>query len=162
MLYSGFLHWLCSQSFSLVSIVQDGPTMPAWSGDKYKRYGAAVGQIAYESKEKVTWGYSLQAILILALLVTLMSALIIGFGSRRFALKMPISGTCGAVISAMCHQPADEDGDEAVLKPLRWGVSSERVLSGFKIVETSFSSREIRPPTDDDSVQMSACQDDDF
>jgi hypothetical protein len=159
MLYSGFLHWLCSESFFLVSVVQEAPTMPGWSkntSNPYKMYDPAVGEITYASEEMVTWGYAPQAILILALLATLMLALTIGFGSRRSASEMPISGICSAVISAMCHQPADEDGDEAVLKPLRWGVSSERVLGGFSIVETSFSSREIRPPTEYDTVQMTA------
>jgi hypothetical protein len=133
MLFSGVLHWLCSQCFYLVSIVVETPTL-------------------HDTEENLSWGYSPQAILILALLILLMYAMLIGFGSRRFRSEMPTSGTCSAVISAMCHQPADEDGDKAVLKPVSWGVSSEVECDGLRVVETSFSSRVIRLPTDEDSI----------
>jgi hypothetical protein len=144
MLFSGILHWLCSQSLFLISIIEvllKGTT--------------AAGIVATtNAHENLTWGYSPQAILILALLAMLMYALLIGFGVQLFTSKMPITGSCSAVISAMCHQPVDEDGDEAVLKPLMWGVSSEEVQAGVCVVENSFSSREVRQPTADDMVTM--------
>jgi hypothetical protein len=142
MLFSGILHWLCSQSFFFVSIFKES----ASSEDNRN------STLAYNSKEILTLGYSPQAILILALLIMLMYAVLVSFGMRQFTTRMPVSGSCSAVISAMCHQPATEDGDEAVLKPLMWGVSLEEVQDGVDIVECSFSSREMRLPDDDDAV----------
>jgi hypothetical protein len=82
----------------------------------------------------------------------LMYAMLLCFGTRRFATRIPLSGSCSAVISAMCHQPATEVGDEGVLKPLMWGVSFEEVQDGVYVVECSFSSRETRQPDDYEAV----------
>jgi hypothetical protein len=142
MLFSGILHWLCSQSFFFVSIFKTSPISRA----------NANNTLTYDSKEILTLGYSPQAIFILAILITIMYIMLISFGLRRFATRMPVSGSCSAVISAMCHQPATEDGDEAVLKPLMWGVSLEEVQDGVDLVECSFSSREMRLPDDEDAV----------
>jgi len=104
--------------------------------------------IIYASKENLTCGYSPQVILILVQLVMLTYALLLDFGLRRFTSNMPVSGSCSAVISAMCHQPAIEDGNKAVLRPLMWRVSSEEMMFsqkaqvGVSIVKSSISSRE--------------------
>jgi hypothetical protein len=78
--------------------------------------------------------------------------MLIVFGMQRFITRMPLSGSCSAVISAMCHQPASKNGDEAVLKPLTWGVSHEEIQDGYTAVECSFTSREARQPYDHEAV----------
>ena len=132
-------HWLCSQSIFFASIFKES----AIPGCDQNNAGAA-----YNSEELHTLGYSPQAIFVLTLLVMLMCAMLFYFGTRRFATRIPLSGSCSAVISAMCHQPATEVGDEGVLKPLMWGVSFEEVQDGVYVVECSFSSRETRQPDD--------------
>jgi hypothetical protein len=146
MLLSGILHWLCSQSIFLVSILEQSPILDP----------ATNSTIIYETAENLTWGFSPQAMLILVLLIMLMYAALLGFSARSLASRMPVSGSCSAVISAMCHPPADEDGEEAVLKPLKWGVSTEEVHAGGSVVEYSFSSRTLRQHTEDDMVRMLA------
>jgi hypothetical protein len=144
MILSGFLHWLCSQSFSLVSILQQIPTPDP----------DLPGGITYRVNETLTWGYSPQAILILVILIMLAFFVLIGISCLRFPTYMPVAGSCSAVISAMCHPPPEEDGDEAVLKPLMWGVTTEVLESDVRAVEYSFSSMELKEQTDDDLVMM--------
>jgi hypothetical protein len=144
MFFSGILHWLCSQSFFLVSIFEQ--TLME-SDHSYFTYNDR-----YRAGEHLAWSYSPVAIFILAILISIMYALLVGFGSWRLKTGMPISGSCSVVISAMCHQPADEDGNEAVVKPVAWGVSFEEVQAGVDVVECSFSSREMRQPSAKDMV----------
>jgi hypothetical protein len=152
MLFSVILHWLCSQGFFLVSILEGySDVLPSDTGG-----------VVYKSKENITWGYSPQAILILGVLGSLMYALLIGASLRRLTSAMPVFGSCSVVISAMCHQPAEEDGNEAVLRPLMWGVSSEEEMlsqeaqGAVSVVKTSFSSKDMRQPVSGDLVIMLA------
>jgi hypothetical protein len=142
MLLAGIMHWLCSQSFFFVSIFEAS----AVSGENRNDTSAS------DSKEVLTLGYSPFAIIVLAVLVVVMYAVVITCGLRRLPTKMPLSGSCSAVLSAMCHQPASENGDEAVLRPLMWGVSSEHGQYGVGTVECSFSSRAARQPDFDDAI----------
>jgi hypothetical protein len=141
MFFSAILHWLCSQSFFFISIFRE-PVM----------LGNNRNSNSYDPDEFLTLGYSPQAILFLALLVILIYAMLLYLGMARFKTRMPLSGSCSAVISAMCHQHATEDGDEAVLKPLMWGVSCEGVRHGAHVVECSFTSRGTRQPEDYEAV----------
>jgi hypothetical protein len=146
MLFSGILHWLCSQSFFLVSIIEESQVLG----------GATNSTLVSQSSENLTWGYSPQAILILAILIMLMFIILIGFGLMHFKSNMPMSGSCSAVISAMCHLPPNEDGIGAALGPLMWGVTVEERHAGVDLVECSFSSSEVRQPVEEDMVRMVA------
>jgi hypothetical protein len=139
MLLSGILHWLCSQGFFLVSIL-DGPLVA--------------------HKETITLGFSPLAILIVGILGLLIYSLLLACSLLRLTSVMPLSGSCSAVISAMCHQPADDAGNEAVLRPLMWGVISDEDMWSYEkqevvgVVKTSFSSKKLRQPVDGDLVFM--------
>lgn len=153
MLISGILHWLCSQCFFLVSVLEGYPAV-------LLEDSLDTGGIIYKSRERISLGYSPQAILVLGILSSILYAVIIGCSLRRFTCAMPLFGGCSAIISSMCHQSSDEDGNEMVLKPVMWGVCSEEVMytrgaqRAINIVETSFSSRRIRQPVNNDVVIM--------
>ena len=98
---SGTLHWLVSQSLFLARVA---------AFDSNEEY-------TYDSLSTV--GYSCIAIITVIILGSIVVALGILNGFRKYRPGMPLVGSCSAAISAACHQPR-EDVDAATL-PLLWG-----------------------------------------
>jgi hypothetical protein len=121
MALSGTLHWLCSQSISLVAIQFDH-TAIGFDSKVSSGYKAGVPE------EYLTCGYSPAATLATTLLGIFMVAFVWVMARRIYKNGgMPIAGSCSASISACCHQPEtamgkEKEGDAAYL-PVRWGVT---------------------------------------
>lgn len=120
------MHWLVSQSFSLVrikTIALDG--------------ASTLNNAAGFSGLSIICFIALDGILILGM---------IGVGWRRFPSRMPIAGNCSVAISAACHPRQGEI--DAYREPVQWGaVRTERdVLGVGEIGHCSFSSKQIFQP----------------
>ena len=106
---SGTLHWLVSQSIFLVVLeayVDDG--------------------IPYVEGDLTTYGYSPVAILTTIIVGTLVLALGIANGCRRYEMNgIPLAGSCSAAISAACHPPLKDD--RASRKAVMWGACGSDV-----------------------------------
>ncbi|PMD63797.1 uncharacterized protein K444DRAFT_492116, partial [Hyaloscypha bicolor E] len=95
-----FLHWTLSQSVFAVPV------------EMYSSDGSFSGRFT-------TMGYSFWPIFTSIISGTVMIAILVGLGFRRYKGGMPLSATCSVIISAACHRP---DGDkEAHLFPVKWG-----------------------------------------
>ena len=126
---SGTLHWLTSQSLSLVSL---------------KAYDYT-GKTDPENNI-ITCGYSPIAILVTIVVGAAVMLLGIAMGYRRYKPGMPLVGSCSAAISAACHPPY-RDKDASVSK-LRWGVVKDQGLDGqdYAMGYCSFTSFEVEKP----------------
>lgn len=100
---SGTLHWLVSQSLFLSRV------------ESFANDGEEGGLLS-------TVGYSCIAIITVIILGTIVVALGILNGFRKYRPGMPLVGSCSAAISAACHRPR-EDIDAATL-PVLWGAVS--------------------------------------
>ncbi|KAG8531669.1 uncharacterized protein KY384_003301 [Bacidia gigantensis] len=103
MMYSGFQHWLVSQSFFLVIL---------------KAYDDA--GFSDPDHDITTCGYSPSAVLatIIFVFVGVVTGLVLS--CQKYKAGMPLVGSCSAAITAACHHPVN-DG-RASLKPVKWGV----------------------------------------
>jgi hypothetical protein len=132
---SGVLHWLCSQSIFLVSVLLDDTAIFPEDGDPLFL------------DEWARCGYSPRAILTVVLLGALMVCIVVGTGRRRFPTGMPVAGSCSAAMSALCHVPNSEDGEEASKMSVQWGViTAEDKQEPEGLKHCSFSSREVGIP----------------
>lgn len=128
MLLSAALHWLCSQSIYLVSIstVPNNPSIEPAS-------------------ELVTCGFSPPAILVTLSVGVIMMMVALLVGRKRYANIMPIAGSSSLAISAACHPPTHEDGQEAAFLPVQWGRIEVDDRNGNSTEKFSFSSLEVYP-----------------
>ena len=128
--FSAFLHWLCSQSIFLVSIaVNDAKN----DGDIVKFS---------------TCGYSPLAILGMTIMGIFMILVAFTVGNREFKSRAPAVGSCSASISAMCHVPKEESGEEAAYLPVKWGVTNFDCVTedGEPFGHCSISSQAVQEP----------------
>jgi hypothetical protein len=85
----GPLHWLVSQSFSLISVkVYDA------SGN----HTSPASPYYDESEDFITCAYSLVPIIIVVALALMLLLVVIGLGFRQFSTAMPVAGSCSAAI----------------------------------------------------------------
>ena len=125
---SGVLHWLVSQSLFLVRVAS------------YDSQGEE------DASEIInTMGYSCIAIITVIILGTIVIAVGILNGFRRYRPGMPLVGSCSAAISAACHPPG-EDVDAATL-PVLWGALSHPQEDGT-VGHCCFTSLETSPPVE--------------
>jgi hypothetical protein len=143
MVISSVLHWLCSQSIFVVSVIissiefGDSINNPPFHADNITQ------------TEFITCGYSPRAIFGVIIIGIFMVIGVILAGRRRYHGVIPVAGTCSAAISAMCHIPQSEESGDVVTQPLQWGVTGYDDDSGKDIVAVghcSFSSREVQRP----------------
>lgn len=126
LILSGILHWLVSQSLFLARV------------SNFDSNGVEDTTNAIS-----TVGYSNIAIITVIILGSVVVALGILNGFRRYKPGMPLAGSCSAAISAACHPPSD-DTDAAVL-PVLWGVvGTERGASG--VGHCCFTTFDAAPP----------------
>jgi hypothetical protein len=129
------MHWLCSTSIFLFTL----------EVDQLKDVVAGIGQ----TYQYLICAYSLQGMLYLIVMCFIMLTGLVILARRTLPCAIPISGSCSASISAMCHSTAGEDS-EAVLKPVKWGVTSKEEDSDKAdndfVGHCSFSSGSIEPP----------------
>lgn len=127
MVLSGTLHWLVSQSLFLARVA-------SFNSDGEEDEGYSVS----------TMGFSCIAIITVIILGSIVVALGILNGFRRYRPGMPLVGSCSAAISAACHPPRD-DIDAATL-PVLWGAVSgpEEGAAGH----CCFTSFDTSPPVE--------------
>ena len=123
---SGTLHWLVSQSLFLARAA-------AYSSDG----GEIIRTIS-------SVGYSCIAIITVIILGTIVVAIGILNGFRKYRPGMPLVGSCSAAISAACHRPSG-DIDAATL-PLLWGAVSGQDKGA--VGHCCFTSFEASPPVE--------------
>lgn len=121
MILSGLLHWLVSQSIFLAKV-----TVYNFDGSE-------------DTDEDISrCGYSNIAIIFTLIVGTVVVAIGILNGFRRFQSGIPLVGSCSAAISAACHAPAD-DVNASVL-PVMWG---EVEKGGEAVGHCCFSSQKV-------------------
>jgi hypothetical protein len=142
---SGILHWLCSQSLFLVSV-----SVNARARQEYFNEPTPVDPLDTMVFDFTSCGYSPRAIIVTIVVSALMLLAALGVGRKRFKTAMPISSTCSASISAMCHLPKSENREDAALHPVKWGVTSFDGISadGSRFGHCSFSTRAVQAPED--------------
>jgi hypothetical protein len=74
------------------------------------------------SRTILTVGFSVIALLMLAMLLGTLVLLAFALGWRRIPAGMPLTGSCTAAISATCHVASFEDGAETAARRVQWGV----------------------------------------
>ena len=126
---SSILHWLVSQSIFFARIVVLDPLN---------------NQIPNISK--ASCAYSPIAMIFVIIFGTVVLAVGIAIGFRRYKAGMPLVGSCSAAISPACHGPKEDVG--AARKPLMWGVVAQAdVEDGDKGAgRCSFTSFDVDPP----------------
>ncbi|KAJ5501985.1 hypothetical protein N7463_004859 [Penicillium fimorum] len=112
LIVSAILHWLVSQSFFFMQVIL------------FNRHGVFNADLP---DVLTTCGYSPVAIIFAIIVGGSLPIVAMALGLRRFRSHMPLAGQCSAAISAACH-PMTLAVDHAV-KPVQWGVVSDRVLS---------------------------------
>ncbi|MCJ1460695.1 hypothetical protein MMC28_011077, partial [Mycoblastus sanguinarius] len=119
---SALLSWLTAQVLFIVRVrVRSGYSVP--DGDSWI----------------LTCGYSPGAIVLTAIVGTVLALVIFVLGLKRYPNTMSLAGTNSAAIAAACHA-LPEDRDSA-LKPLQWGVVSQKDGVGH----CSFSAMVVAP-----------------
>ncbi|KAF2823774.1 hypothetical protein CC86DRAFT_327712 [Ophiobolus disseminans] len=110
MIISGFLHWIISQSFFLVSV-------------QLYAHSAAEGwkERLDNPATRVSIGYSLLPMVVGVVVGGCLLVGILAVGFTRFETAMPVVSSCSAAISAAC-QPLEEDDSEAATSAVQWGV----------------------------------------
>lgn len=122
---SALLHWLASQSLSVVSVElynmfgahdSSGCTHDTESFVPSERYlNSRCGH------DFVTMSYSPLGILLSLIVVVVLSVGLFVLGRTKLN-PMPVVGSCSAAVAASCHiSPSEQSAWE---KPLRWGVFS--------------------------------------
>ena len=107
LVFSGFIHWLISQSVFLVAV-------ESYRSGKYVA-------------EELTAGYSPLGIFSVMVLSIVMIWFLHGLGIRRYPARIPLARNCSLVISAACHPRRGGGGsasEEMHLHALQWGVTS--------------------------------------
>jgi hypothetical protein len=126
----GALHWVCSQSIFLVSVlvdtsVRDGQGQPP--------------------TEFALCGYSPPAILTLVVVGLIMVGFAWAMGRRKFHTGMPIAGSCSLAMSAFCHLHEWEDGVASAEMPVQWGAIAGE-MADLQWMHCSFSARAVQEP----------------
>lgn len=132
MLISGFLHWLVSQSFFLVSV-------------QLYSYDTATETWMMRPDDpasRVSIGYSLLPMIVGVVTGGSLLVGILAAGCTRFKTVMPVVSNCSVAISAAC-QPLEEDDSEAATSQVQWGVMG-RLPRSF--LHCGFSRRLVRQP----------------
>ena len=135
------LHWLTSQSIFLVSIFLDSSSIFVGSPST-----EVLGDLLLAPLELNLCGYSPRAILAVVIMGVVMVCIAVGAGLQRYRSGMPVAGSCSAAISALCHLPRSEDGDEAARMPVQWGVTGPDANSNGFFMHCAFSSGEVQEP----------------
>ncbi|KAH4938710.1 hypothetical protein HBI79_057550 [Parastagonospora nodorum] len=133
MFVSGFLHWIVSQSFFLVSV-------QTYSYDADDPVGWKL-QLDHPAT-RVSIGYSLFPMVVGVVFGGVLLVAIIAAGCARFKTGMPVVGSCSAAISAACQPLGEDDGDAAVAA-IQWGEMG-RCRNGIR--HCGFSREEVREP----------------
>lgn len=132
MFISGFLHWLVSQSFFLVSV-----QLYSFNTET-QRWQMRPDDPA----SRVSIGYSLMPMIVGVVTGGSLLLGILAAGCTRFKTVMPVVSSCSAAISAAC-QPLGEDDSEASNSQVQWGVMGHFSRG---ILHCGFSKRHVREP----------------
>lgn len=119
------LHWLISEAIFMVDVqVLDSNR----------------NRIADESFYGLAWGptATLCAVIEGGLLIVFLYA----YGFLRFPAGAPVLSSCSIAISAACH-PSTREHDEAIVRPLRYGVLDTDALGDAQPV--GFSTLDVKP-----------------
>lgn len=128
---SAILHWLCSQSLYTVAFEFIDSTS-----------AKDTSSIIYNS-----CAYSPIGFIVLVVIIVVMMTSILVSSKLRYDKLIPLCGTSSAVISAACHLAGDEDADEVVLQPLKWGQTSLIKDEDEQMIgHLAFSGKEIGKP----------------
>lgn len=123
--FSGFLHWLLSQSMFVVRI--EHVTRKGVLDSEESRSGIGISALSF-------------IILCVAFYILVIGVALIG--RRRLRLRIPFAAGCSLVISAACHPPRDDK--DAHLRQVQWGVVEERMFDGRQ--HCTLSSQRVRRP----------------
>ena len=137
LILSGVLHWLCSQSLFLVSLRIN----VVWFDNDRN---------TDDVREFLTCGYSAQGIIgVIVLGVVMVLALLLA-GRRKYHGVVPMTGSCSAAISAMCHPDEIAEAEDLASFPLKWGVTRYKDSAEDKapVGHCTFSSGEVERPTE--------------
>lgn len=121
MILSGLLHWLVSQSIFLAKVT-------VYQIDGSEDLDSDIS----------TCGYSNIAIIFTLIVGTIVVAVGICNGFRRFKSSIPLVASCSAAISAACHASADDAN--ASLLPVMWGAVERE---GEGVGHCCFSSQKV-------------------
>jgi hypothetical protein len=145
---SALLHWLASQSLSVVSV------------ELYNMFGAHNSSACRHDTESfvpsdrylnlscghdfVTMSYSPLGILLSLIVVVVLTVGLIVLGRKKLN-PMPVVRSCSAAVAASCHGSLSEQS--AWEKPLGWGVfSSDRNQQDPSIGQCGLSSNDVEQP----------------
>ena len=134
LIFSGFIHWLISQSIFLVVIEYRHFD---YQSDSWTR------KLSDIDKTFSGCGFSPLAIVILSVTIGVMFVALMITACWRLKTTMPLAGNCSAAIAAACHISAGEQGQEISTSKIRWGVTGYR---NDGIGHCSFSKIDVTAP----------------
>jgi hypothetical protein len=145
---SALLHWLASQSLSIVSVelynmfgVHD-PSGVCEHRDP--RYLNKDGFYEDCGEDFITMTYSLFAILLSLIVAVVLAIAIFALGKKRLS-PAPVVGSCSMAIAASCHARPDEQTPWE--KKLKWGTfTTQSDIEYFEMAHCGLSSREVGKP----------------
>jgi hypothetical protein len=154
----GILHWLCSQSIYLVSLnfqtlKNYNYTTNSWSPfipltNAQLNGTQPIADFRPEPLEYLTCAFTPKAILFAVVIAFVLIAALVLIGLQKLPNGIPVAGTCSAAISAACHIPEGENGKEAALLPVQWGVVSLSGEDHNAVGHCSFSSLPVEKPVE--------------
>jgi hypothetical protein len=145
---SALLHWLASQSLSVVSVELHnmfGVHDPSGVCEhKDPRYLHKNGFYDDCGEDFITITYSLLAILLSLIVAVVLTIAIFALGRKRLS-PVPVVGSCSVAIAASCHARPDEQTPWE--KKLKWGTfTTQSDVQYFRMPHCGFSSREVERP----------------
>jgi hypothetical protein len=131
MAFSCIIHTLISQTVFLVDVEAWG-----YASVESNKFFARDAQYDFTST-----GFSPLADVGLIFFSILMILFLVFMSMRKLKSGMPVVSTCSAAIAAACH-PSVQEGPEAWLQPIQWGVTDVSDGAGH----CTFSAREVTNP----------------
>ncbi|CAG9990978.1 unnamed protein product [Clonostachys byssicola] len=134
MVVSVLMHWLISQSFFVVQIVQ----IQTWLARPDQNPNGDVADLT-----TTTAGFSPMAMFLTAFVVLAVFSTTVGLGRFKLEGGIPIAGSYSAAIAAACHAPEGTSNQ----RPVKWGVVvPAESAPGGGVGHCSFSNDPVQLP----------------
>jgi hypothetical protein len=145
---SALLHWLASQSLSVVSVElynMFGVHDPSGVCEhKDPRYLHKNGDYDSCGEDFITMSYSPLGILLSLIVAVVLTIVIFALGRKKLS-PTPVVGSCSVAIAASCHARPDEQAPWE--KNLKWGAfTTQSDMQYFGMPHCGLSSREVEEP----------------
>jgi hypothetical protein len=145
---SALLHWLASQSLSVVSVElynMFGVHDPSGVCEhKDPRYLHKNGDYDSCGEDFITMSYSPLGILLSLIVAVVLTIVIFALGRKKLS-PTPVVGSCSVAIAASCYARPDEQAPWE--KNLKWGAfTTQSDMQYFGMPHCGLSSREVEEP----------------